>query len=806
MIGTLVDLSPPEVAAYYAARVPSLSQQRGAEWRGRCPIHDGKDDNFAVDAQSGRWFCHSACGRGGDIFDLEDEFTGGDFPTRKSEVLRIVGRVFGNPGRGEPTRTTKINHKSSAAREIACYQYEDQDGELAFEVVRYLHSDGSKRFRQRRPDGKGGVVYNLAGVNRVPYRLPRVMQAKALFLVEGEKDVETLERWGLDATCNPGGSGSTGLYGEWTHIFAGKRLAILPDNDAPGRKHAAGVAAALIAEASSIRVIELPGLPEKGDVSDWVEAGGTCEQFIEIVRSAKPIDAVGLAALRARWGVDIAGGRHATIDDNSEWPNPDCMREELPPVLNLSAELIPHSLLPLVLDVAERMQVPVDYPAVVAVLSLAGAVNRRAKIQPKANDTDWVEVPNLWGGIVAPPGFMKSPVIQAITRPLARIDNEWRQADDEAQAGYEGECEEFELRRSAWREQFKANSKKGGVAPPRPDAPPSPPKRRRLIVNDLTFESLHEIMRDNPAGVLQVRDELTGWLSQLDKPGSERDRGFYLQAWNGSSPYTVDRIGRGRVHAETCCLSLLGGIQPARLASYLVDALKNGPGNDGLMQRFQVLVWPDTSPEWRFIDRPPNQAAESQVEQIFRVLVGLDSSTATRYRFDVEAQALFIEWLTELEEKIRGGELHHALISHLSKYRSLMPSLALLFALADAAAAGRALDAVSVHHARQAAGWCDYLESHAVRVYAGVASPQVKAARDLAEKIRSRKVGKNGIFSPRDVYLKNWAGLDSPEVVRLAMDVLLDAGWIRAVESKSADPLRRGRPANRFQINPAVLK
>ena len=76
-----------------------------------------------------------------------------------------------------------------------------------------------------------------------------------------------------------------------------------------------------------------------------------------------------------------------------------------------------HSV-PLVRDVSERMQVPMDYPAVILVLCLAGAVNRRATIQPKANDTGWVVVPNLWGGIIAAPGFMKSPVIQACTRPL----------------------------------------------------------------------------------------------------------------------------------------------------------------------------------------------------------------------------------------------------------------------------------------------------------------------------------------------------------------------------------------------------
>ena len=126
-----------------------------------------------------------------------------------------------------------------------------------------------------------------------------------------------------------------------------------------------------------------------------------------------------------------------------------------------SEDLLPASFRPLVRDVAERMQVPMDYPAVVMVLCLAGAVNRRAVIQPKANDTGWVIVPNLWGGIIAPPGFMKSPVIQAATRPLNQIQTEWRHEHEEALKEYAREKEEYELRRAAWKEQYKAASKKG---------------------------------------------------------------------------------------------------------------------------------------------------------------------------------------------------------------------------------------------------------------------------------------------------------------------------------------------------------
>ncbi len=229
---------------------------------------------------------------------------------------------------------------------------------------------------------------------------------------------------------------------------------------------------------------------------------------------------------------------------------------------------------------------------------------------------------------------------------------------------------------------------------------------------------------------------------------------------------------------------------------------KDGPSNDGLIQRFQLLVWPDTVPDWKYVDRLPDGAAQEQAVQVFRKLVDLNPSKPARFRFAPDAQELFVDWLADLEAKIRASELHPALISHLSKYRKLMPVLAVLFELADSAAYGRDADTVSLHHARQATLWCEYLESHARRVYSCVVTPQLRAARELADKIKKKKVGTDGFFSCRDVYLKGWSGLDSPEAVKLAAEVLKDAGWVRELAGGSGPS--GGRPANRYAVNPGV--
>src|SRR4030095_14811626 len=107
-----------------------------------------------------------------------------------------------------------------------------------------------------------------------------------------------------------------------------------------------------------------------------------------------------------------------------------------------------------------------------------------------------------------------------------------------------------------WREQFKASAKSGKAAPVRQDDEPTEPTLRRLIVNDATFEALHQTMSENPAVILVVRDELTGWWSQLDRAGREGERAFCLQAWNGDTSHTIDRIGRGTLYVAAWCMSM----------------------------------------------------------------------------------------------------------------------------------------------------------------------------------------------------------------------------------------------------------
>jgi putative DNA primase/helicase len=480
-----------------------------------------------------------------------------------------------------------------------------------------------------------------------------------------------------------------------------------------------------------------------------------------------------------------------------EWPEPEPLAESLPDVMQFDLELMPESFRPLVKDVAERMQVPLDFPAVAAIATLAGITNRRAMIQPKRNDHTWTVVPNLWGGIVAPPGMLKSPVLTCMTQPARVIESEWRKAHEDEEQVYLSELESQKLEIAAWEQEYKKAAKKkdSKERPAKPESTLAQPTLRRLVTSDATFESLHHVLSENPAGLFVIRDELTGWLAGLERQGREQERAFFLECWNGDAAFTVDRIGRGSVHVPHACISLFGGIQPARLRDYLADAMRDGPSNDGLVQRFQLMVWPDIPPAWRYVDRQPDTNALECAGQVYRRMAALEAADSIRLQFDDEAQALFEQWLTDLEQRIRGEEIAPVMQAHLSKYRSLMPSLALLFALAD----GRT-DCVPISQTRLACDWCEYLETHANRVYSAQARPEQHAAIALSKRLAKGWKREEGFFTVRDVYRSGWTALDSPDAARGALLVLEEYGWVR----RETDAQTLGRPSETYRLSPRI--
>ena len=377
-----------------------------------------------------------------------------------------------------------------------------------------------------------------------------------------------------------------------------------------------------------------------------------------------------------------------------EWPEPKPIPDGLLPVRTFEFGYLPESIAPWVADIADRMQCPPDFVGIPALVALGSALGRKVGIRPQSK-TDWTEVPNLWGCIVGRPGAMKSPAMQEALKPLHRIEALARKEADEARKDYEEAAALYAIEKDVAKEKARRALKSGERAEGLfPIGEPLEPKAKRFITNDTTYEKLGEILADNRDGVLTYRDELVSLLKTLDREEHAAARGFYLTAWNGTSSYTFDRIIRGKTHIDAACVSLLGSTQPGRLAEYIGRAITGGSGDDGLIQRFSLLVWPDQSPEWREQDRYPLTDARQAAWETFDGFVSFDpmafgaqrdSDDGLPYlRFDEAARNIFRDWHADLEKLLRRGELSPALESHLSKYRKAVPALALINHVADA--------------------------------------------------------------------------------------------------------------------------
>ena len=500
------------------------------------------------------------------------------------------------------------------------------------------------------------------------------------------------------------------------------------------------------------------------------------------------------------------------LDDHlaDTWPEPTPLPDALPPVQPFDPDLLPDALRGWVTDIAHRMQCPPDFPAVGALVALSSLIGARAVVQPKARD-DWQVVPNLWGLIVGRPGVMKSPALGESLKPLNRLQateyEQWQAAHD----AWELDCKVSELQATDREKKAKALASKDPAAARallEPGDTPAEPTARRYIVNDATVEKLGELLTVNPWGTLSYRDELYGLLTSMERQGQEGSRAFYLQSWNGDQGYTFDRIIRGTVHIPRVCLAMIGGIQPGRIQEYVRGAVSGGSADDGLLQRFGLAVWPDTHGEFVHVDQWPDTPAKATAWAVFERLAQLQPASDADpaiWRFSDAAQALFVEWRIPFEQELKRGELHPAMESHLAKYRKLIPALALIFALIDTPDSG---NVIHENELIRALAWGDYLRPHAERLYAAAVIPETAGARALLAKLKSGKLtDRDGViadsFTPRQIAVKGWAGLTTPDAVRKAADVLADYDHVRrdVVQGGAAG----GRPSDRYIINPTVL-
>jgi putative DNA primase/helicase len=477
------------------------------------------------------------------------------------------------------------------------------------------------------------------------------------------------------------------------------------------------------------------------------------------------------------------------------------LKSDLPPVKPLVAEMLPMGFVDFVTDVSMRLQIPADYIAVCAITVAAGIVGAKVRIHPKQND-DWLVTATMWTGLVGPPSSMKSAVMGAALKPLRELEKELAAAHVEALTEHQLDCELAEDHLKEVKKKAKeiyAKDRDKAIQTVRDaEFTDAPPTRQRFVINDATIEKVGELMRENPNGLLLVRDELSGWLAKMVQEDYQGDRAFYLECFEGNTCFVWDRIGRGTIEIDNCVLSIIGGIQPSKIAPVIRSAIE-GTVDDGLVQRFQLAVWPDVSKKWKWTDQAPDETAYASYRDALRQLHELPGADPEEQEchlhFTNAAQELYITWTEKIQAQIRSDDLHPVMQSHLAKMPKTVAGLALLFELIDG---GRTK--VGKTATARAILWADYLASHANRLYSLSAGQGVVGAKLIFS--RRDKLPKK--FAARDVQRKSWSGLSSHQTVADALDCLVDYRYLTELPVPATSS--GGRPTTRYRWNPALPK
>ena len=483
---------------------------------------------------------------------------------------------------------------------------------------------------------------------------------------------------------------------------------------------------------------------------------------------------------------------------------------KLPPVPEFSIEMLPDDLMTWIGDAAERARFRPDFAAAASMVALGSVIGRKLGIRLKQQD-DWTEYANVWGALIGPPSALKSPAMREAMRPFKALQMIADEQHHNERETYEEQLTEFKLRKEAKKKAaVNALAKNadavidlGGIA--EPDAPIP----RTYWTSDVTAEKLGELLAENPNGLLVERDELSSLLTTLEDERSATARGLYLSGWSGKEGYRFDRITRGITTLPKFALSVVGGMQPGPLSRYVRGAF-SGERADGLLQRFQLIVWPD--PEtFEYVDRYPDGPSRRAAAELFKRADNFDpDAIGSRddfgngppfIRLTEAAQELFVEWYSAFMRDRRtlessGGE-SAPIAAHFGKYPGLLGKLALIIHVADDPAAREVSDRTLL----KALAWIEYLTPHARRVYHVVEHPETGAAELLQARLRRGELPPR--FKAWEISRKSWHGLTDRDAVKKACRLLFEHGWLIELDPGGGQGF--GRPSDPvYAVSPVV--
>lgn len=594
--------------------------------------------------------------------------------------------------------------------------------------------------------------------------------------------------------------------------------------------------------APTIKILDVSGMPTSWDAADALAEGWTPEQALQWARSkatpltqemceqqirearvqlrkldatcfGKPAESPALATANApasgaatNLPTPSPTTANAPRADSEGWPAPMPL-PKLPPVPDFPLDLLPDGLMPWIADAAERARFRPDFAAVASMAALGSVIGRRLGIRLKQQD-DWTEYANVWGLFVGLPSALKSPAHREGVRPFKALQVAADGRHAEAMQEYQAQIEAFKLRKDAKKKAAVKALEKNAAASIDlgDDAAPEEPIGRTYWTSDVNEASLGVLLARNPNGMLIERDEISSQLVSLEDERNATLRGMMMTGWSGNEGYRFDRIGRGTTTISKFAISVLGGIQPGPLARYVRSAF-SGEHADGLIQRFQLAVWPDPEP-FEYVDRWPNSKAREAATALFERADTFDAEAIGSHddfgnppfvRLSAAAQEVFKDWYSQFMQSSRGAEsaVSEPLAAHFGKYPGLVGKLALILHVADDPGARE----VSERTLLKTLSWIEFLTPHARRIYHAVEHPETGAAELLLSRLRRGELP--ATFKAWELTRKGWHGLSDRESVKKACRLLFEYGWL--IELNPGGGQGVGRPADPvYAVSPAV--
>ncbi|MEP3632378.1 MAG: YfjI family protein [Shimia thalassica] len=488
------------------------------------------------------------------------------------------------------------------------------------------------------------------------------------------------------------------------------------------------------------------------------------------------------------------------FDPEAQWPDPDMSfviqsKSAVDELSEKDFEWVFGSLAGWIKRAAETKSAHHDFVAL-ALITVAGTIigNTRWAVPWEG----WKEPPIIWSMLVGDPSSGKSPALDAVLDPLQTIERELLHKYQLEKADWASQTDLAKIAEAEWKNQVKAAIQEGEVPPQRPASAflEDKPIQQRVRITDATTEKIADLLSTTWRGILLHRDEMSGWLHSMDRYSGGGDRAFWLEAFGGRS-FTVDRKSNPEpLQVDKLSVSVLGGIQPDKL-----NRLLHNSDDDGLLARF-LIVYPEPVAPVRPTVLPDEETLICCFKQLMSLQPNVDENGENQQRIvhfteNAREELQVFRETCAIWEKDAGSMMK----SHIGKLPGLVVRVSLILVLLDwAQGVAEDPDDLQIHkdHVCRAILYVGHhIQQHTQRAYGSDSfTEEEKNAERIARYIWHEELEN---VSSREIQRKSWAGLNSSTTVRVALDLLEEAGWLKRAPFSGS-----GRPPMKFLVNPKV--